>query len=140
MKSLTRSLPVYIAFLSAISAAVGAAHAADQLSDAQVQAREVLSPTRANHLMHSTQLAGVNRATGPIIDVQEQARRAILGTSSAATANTVDGNRSSQHASVQGDATPKFADAQVMARQVILGAPVDQSSKADRPSAALGSP
>ena len=140
MKSSNRSLSVYIAFLSAISAAVGAAHAADQRGDAQVQAREVLAPTRASQLTHSTQAASVNRAAGPIIDVQEQARRSILGTPSAVTAKTVDANRTSRHEFVHADAPRTFGDAQAMARQMVLGVRVDQSSKADRASAALGSP
>jgi hypothetical protein len=142
MKSSSRSPSLYIALLSvALSAAVGtAAHAADHLGDAQVQARELLTPVQVSQLTHSTQPAGVNRAAGSIIDVQEQARCLILGTPSAVTANAVDTIRSSQHGFVHAGGARTYADAQVMARQLILGVRVDQSSKADRASAALGSP
>ena len=128
MKSSNRRLSVFIALMfTASSALMGVAHAANHSGDAQVQARELLDPTRATHVIHSTQPASAYRAE-PAIDVQEQARGSILGTPSALTARAVDTNRSSRYAFGRAHVTRPFADAQVTARRMILGVRVGPSS------------
>jgi hypothetical protein len=113
--------------LSVISAAllihVGGALAADSAGDAQQQARQLLAGTIATQSAPSERRA--ERAVRPTGDVQELARRVLLGVTDARVQGTKPITRPENAAAPVEFTVQKnvlaHGDAQAMARRLLLG-------------------